>query len=297
VIVLSTPRGKGGKYYELWEHGGDVWSRHKTDIYEAVAQGLKVDLDELQKIIGDPDAWAQEYECKFLDEAHAWIPYELIDAAEDRGASLVMEAGFVPAGPLYMGVDIGRTRGLTVPLILEPIGDVHWCRHLQRLKNVPISDQIEALKPLARRASRTCIDKGVFGLAIFEALEKELGSRVEGVQLTAQVKEALAVDVRQVYEDKRLRMPVDPALRLAVHSVKRVVTVAGNVRFDAEVSDAGHADEFWALGLALLAGKTPATPFTYDTVRTRQMTRDTDTGPVAGLPFATVPRGYPGARR
>lgn len=270
IIVLSTPRGKGGKFYELWEHGGDLWSRHKTDIYEAVAQGLKVDIDELRRLINDPDAWAQEYECKFVDEAHAWIPYELIDAAEDRGASLVMTAGFVPVGPLWLGIDIGRTRGLTVFNLNEQIGDVHWTRQLQRLKGVPISDQIVAARPLACLARRTCIDKGVFGLAIFEALEKELGpSRVEGVALNAKVKEALAVDLKQAYEDKRLRNPVDPELRLAVHSVKRVTTVAGNVRFDAEVSDAGHADEFWAQALALMAASGAGEPFRYERVTTR----------------------------
>jgi phage FluMu gp28-like protein len=270
IIVLSTPRGKGGKFYELWEHGGDIWNRHKTDIYEAVEQGLKVDIDELKKVINDPDAWAQEYETKFVDEAHAWIPYDLIDAAEDRGASLVMAAGFVPVGPLYLGIDIGRTRGLTVFNLNEKIGDVHWTRHLQRLKGVPISDQIVAARPLARQARRTCIDKGVFGLAIFEALEKELGpSRVEGVQLNAKVKEDLAVKLKQAYEDHRLRTPVDPELRLAVHAVKRVTTIAGNVRFDAEVSDAGHADEFWAQALALMAAETSAAPFAYERVTTR----------------------------
>jgi len=52
----------------------------------------------------------------------------------------------------------------------------------------------------------------------------------------------------------------DPAVRAALGAVKRYVTPAGNVRFDAE--RAPHADHFWALALALAAADDSSAPAT-----------------------------------
>ncbi len=43
-------------------------------------------------------------------------------------------------------------------------------------------------------------------------------------------------------------------------AVRKTTTVAGNPRFDAERSEAGHADEFWAHGLALHAAENTTQP-------------------------------------
>jgi len=40
--------------------------------------------------------------------------------------------------------------------------------------------------------------------------------------------------------------------------VKKVTTSAGNIRFDAERTNDGHADRFWSLALAVHAGGTAA---------------------------------------
>ncbi len=45
--------------------------------------GLPRDIDELRTGIADDDAWAQEYELKYLDEASAWLSYDLITSVED----------------------------------------------------------------------------------------------------------------------------------------------------------------------------------------------------------------------
>lgn len=87
-----------------------------------------------------------------------------------------------------------------------------------------------------------------------EELREHWGSRVEPVVFTNAVKEGLAVRLKRLLEDRRLKIPYDPKIRAAFNSIKRVVTQAGNVRFDAErTEEAGHADAFWALTLALAA--------------------------------------------
>ncbi len=67
------------------------------------------------------------------------------------------------------------------------------------------------------------------------------------------VKEDMAVRTRRHFEQTTIRTPEDRNLRSAIHAIRRIPTAAGHFRFDAERSEAGHADEFWALALALLA--------------------------------------------
>ena len=51
-------------------------------------------------------------------------------------------------------------------------------------------------------------------------------------------------------EDGEIIIPDDKDLINDIHSVKRHVTASGGFRFDAERTSKGHADRFWALGMA-----------------------------------------------
>ena len=51
--VISTPNGKGNKFYELMTGKNDGWSRHQTDIYHAVKDGLPRNIEELRRGAGD----------------------------------------------------------------------------------------------------------------------------------------------------------------------------------------------------------------------------------------------------
>ena len=109
--IVSTPNGKGNRFYELMtgkeDDDDNVWSRHVVDIYQAVSQGLDRNLELLRKGCGDPDAWAQEYELQWLDESTAWLPFSLITDAEDDEAG---NPSHSCGGPCFIGVDIGRRR-------------------------------------------------------------------------------------------------------------------------------------------------------------------------------------------
>jgi len=254
VLVLSTPNGRQGKFYELWAHGGPDWSRHQVDIYEAVRAGLKVDIAELRRFVGNDDDWAQEYECKFLDEAHAWIPFDLIDAAESDEASLVLPSDFRPTGPCFWGYDVGRKRDLAVQVLMEQVADLLIMRQLLAMPKVRFREQVDAADAVMPMVTRGCVDATGMGLPLAEELQERWGeSRIEAVTFGNTVKEMMASKLRKMYEDRRIRNSQDAQLRSDIHSIRRVVTAAGNFRFDAERSDNGHADRFWAQALAVLA--------------------------------------------
>jgi phage FluMu gp28-like protein len=79
VRIISTPNGQGNKFHDLWtknyQVAGAKWSCHRVTIHDAVEQGLPVDIEELRAGIDDPDGWAQEYLCEFIDTANVLLPY------------------------------------------------------------------------------------------------------------------------------------------------------------------------------------------------------------------------------
>jgi phage FluMu gp28-like protein len=91
------------------------------------------------------------------------------------------------------------------------------------------------------------------GAPLAEALAREFGTRVEPVVFTAALKEDLAFRTKRRMEGRLTLLPDTREIRRAFSAVKKFVTPSGNLRFDAERTDAGHADEFWAKALADLA--------------------------------------------
>jgi phage FluMu gp28-like protein len=267
IRITSTPNGKLNMFYDLWQHN-DQFSKHMTDIYTAKLEGLKVDIEDLRKGIGDPDAWAQEYECQFIDEATAYITYEMITSCEDELATIVMPEK-ITGKELYLGVDIGRKQDLTILWLWEKVGDVFWARMVKKMFRAPFRlqrDELYSLVPLARRC---CIDSSGIGAQLAEEATEKYGSKVEAVLFTNLVKEDLAVTFRRKFEDRQVRIPIDRDTREDIHSVKKFTTAAGNIRFDAERTEMGHADRFWAGALGLMAGSTPAGPIEYQSVKKR----------------------------
>lgn len=251
--VVSTPNGRGNKFYELMTDAGlaDVWSRHTTDIYQAVADGLPRDIEALRRGINDPDAWAQEYELKWLDEASAWLSYELIDACE------AVEAG-LPAnytgGPCFVGVDIAARNDLFVIAVLEAVGDVLWLRELIVRRRVKFAEQDALLDDVLTRyrVVRVALDQTGMGEKPVEDAQRRHGtSRVEGVLFSAARKLDMATALKEAMEDHRLRLPRgDALLRADLHAIKKTTGPTGTPRLLADGDTDGHADRFWALALA-----------------------------------------------
>ncbi|MBW6395264.1 terminase family protein [Thermus sp. SYSU G05001] len=266
IRVMSTPAGPQGKFYELWEKGGEAWSRHKVTIYDAVAEGLPVDPEELRRGIADDWVWQQEYLCEFVSEEEAFLPWTLIlqnEAQEDPRGEWEPERA-------YLGMDVGRHRDLTVLVVLERVGDVYWVRLLEALHRLPFAEQEARLHALLPRVRRACLDATGLGEMLAENARRAYGPKVEPVKFTPEVKADLAQRLRLFFEDRKVRIPPDDrALREDLHAVRRVVTPSGNVRYDAERSERGHADRFWALALALHAAETRRGPVEYKSVLRR----------------------------
>ena len=174
-------------------------------------------------------------------------------------------------GRLYCGVDIGRKKDLTVLWVVEQLGDVFYTRHVETMERMRKSDQEKILWPWFEIADRICIDSTGLGIGWADDAQDKFGeSRVEAVNFSAQVKEALAYPLKGAMEDRKVRIPEDPVIRADLRKVQKVTTSAGNIRFVAESTPDGHADRFWALALALHAGSDPSAPMEFTSGEPRE---------------------------
>ena len=253
--VVSTPNGKGNKFYELvTDVKNTEWSRHIVDIYQAVADGLPRDIEQLKAGLNDPDAWAQEFELQWLDEASAWLSYDLIHGVEDDSAGVPAHYN---AGMCYVGVDIGIRNDLFVIWVLEQVGDVLWTREIITRRRASFAEQSDLLADVFERyrVLRCCMDQTGMGEKPVEDAQRAHGTnRVEGVVFSTSSKLSLATIGKEAFEDKKIRIPQgDTDLRNDLHKLQKVTSPTGAPRFVAESDASGHADRTWACFLALNA--------------------------------------------
>ena len=212
----------------------------------------------------DEESFQQEYMCVPADDASAFLTYDMIAACEyERTPANWSDqsdlSDLSDKKELYLGVDVGRKKDLTCFWLNELSGGRHLCRRLITMQNVKFSHQEEILYRLLSLPNmrRCCIDATGLGMQLAERAQETFGTyRVEAVQFTAPVKEALAYPVKAAFEDLNLRIPFDRDLQSDLRAIKKETTAAGNIRFSADRSENGHADRFWALALALHAAST-----------------------------------------
>ena len=272
IRVVSTPNGLGNKFADLW-HKAKGWSKHFVDIHRAVKEGLPLDVDELREALDDPEGWAQEYECQFLDAAAVLLPYELIAACESAEATAAVAPEFWNYGPvtsaphaagkpIFIGWDFARKRDLSVPWIAEQVGDVLHTREVVEFRGMSTPDQVDAMRPRLRLARRVCVDYTGPGVGLGDLLVKEFGEwnpeqhlfgKIECVTFTAPKKVELFAPLRVAFEKRAVRVPVNRAIREDLHSMQRVSTPGGSITYRAPHTDDGHADRCTALALCLRA--------------------------------------------
>jgi len=268
--ILSTHNGQNCLYYKFIDQvlkGKLNWSHHKTPIQLAVSEGLvdkiyqrKTTLQEQEEWMAnekdncfDEYTWLQEYCCIAVDEASAFLPYDLIATCELNDILRPLED---IKHDFYVGVDIGRRKDLTVIWVLEKIENIKYTRLVVELAKMPFHKQEEILHEILSHKlfRRDCQDDTGIGMQMAENAQVKFGKfRVEGVTFTNKVKEDLAYRLRTEFENKTVFIPNRHEIREDLHSVRKVTTASNNIRFDADRSDNGHADRFWALALALHA--------------------------------------------
>ena len=266
-------------------------------VYDPGTRRAVTPTEARQKAL-DKRAYDQNYECQFNAENMCLLTHELIQQAERAGGPVDDQAWSATTlarlqaatGELYLGADIGRHRDITVLAVLERNGQSKSIIALLRMGQMRLpAQQVQLDAICALPAYRTgCVDMTGIGLGLVEYAQEKHGSykvqgvnfastepvndriRAEGRQaLTARVTEIMATNLLAAFEEKSLTLEVelDSEARDDLRKPEKITSPGGRVSIAATRDEAGHADHFWAIALALRATGGTTAAFRADRIK------------------------------
>lgn len=268
VRILSTHNGKLNMFYDFLDQirkGELGWSLHRTDINDALRDGLlekilgrrvrKAEkdkwLDELRAGCADEYSWQEEYLCVPVDEATAFLTYDLITSCvAEQSASAAKEA------VCALGIDIGRSHDLTVVWAMCRSEGLFLTKEVRVLRSLSFREQRREIEKMisGHNAIGVCIDSTGLGMQLGEELCEKYGERmVEKFVFTSKSKAEAAYHLKAKMQEGVVKFPADKEAIASLHSVTITHTRSGVVSIGAPRTESGHADHFWALALALRA--------------------------------------------
>ena len=278
VRLITTPNGKGGAADKIWskpEIGKTKWSKHLVTIYHAVLMGLPVDIEQLREMFDDPDGWAQEFECRFLDGSNVLLPYDLIGTCESFEATESWSTtDAIGGGACFTGVDFGRQNDPSVAVTLQRCGGLLVTREVNVMKQVSTPDQQDKLRGAVIASRRTCFDYTGPGIGLGDYLVKEHGEfkpgdhkfgKVELCNFSAGFKRLIFPRLRRAFETKSLLIPISRAIREDLHAMMQ--THAGDqYNYWSPRTKEGHSDICTAYALAIRAAEGGDAPVEFESM-------------------------------
>ena len=253
--------------------------------------------DEARRKALDKRAYDQNYECQFNDENMCLLTHELIQQAERAGipiddqqwSPVSMARLWRAEGDLFFGLDVGRNRDISFLPVLEKVGQTKRIIAALRMSGMRLPAQQTQLDHIcALPKFRTgCVDMTGIGLGLCEYAQEKWGDyKVRGVNFsstepisdkiraegrkteTARVTEIMATDLLGVFEDRsiELHIELDGDARDDLRKPEKITSPGGRVSIAAVRDEAGHADHFWGIALAVRAALTNGGPIRYERV-------------------------------
>ena len=247
------------------------WSLHNTTIFDAVNDGLvnKIYQKEVsegekhnwikqqQEDCFDEITWNEEFCCKPVDEATAFLSYQTIHNCQT--ATLTLNSNLNKSSTYFCGFDIGRRKDLSVISVIESINGKYVLRLLKIFENTPFTVQKEYLSNLISTYNivKTAIDESGLGMQLAEEMVNKFSSyKITPVYFTTRIKEELAYNMLTVFQDNNILLPIDTELTEDLHSIRKITIGSDFTHFEVDRSNIkGHADRFWSIALALFSAK------------------------------------------
>jgi phage FluMu gp28-like protein/transposase-like protein len=247
LTVCSTPYDQNSLFYQLMEDPEGRYpqfSRTRIGLQEAIAQGLPVDAGELRGLF-DSDAYQRLFELAWFDDAESYFTIAEVQACVGDCLNVTTQA------PLYGGYDVGRTTDASELVLVESDEKV-TLRVRKTFKRMPFADQKREIEQhlVAYRVQTLHIDATGMGANLAEDCQRRFPGIVRPVWFTQALKEELAVNLKKLFEERRLIIPNDPGLIAQIHGIKRIAKAQGFSYDSGRNKEIGHADAFWALALA-----------------------------------------------
>jgi phage FluMu gp28-like protein len=283
LTVCSSPLGRRGSFWEIarqevrpyrsyWRQSVPWWlcSFLSKDVRAAskVAQGMntpdRVEKFGTKALREQFDSLAiedfqQEYEVFYSDETMTFFPFDLILGCTSPEHELYDDLADVfknCKGRLVCGFDIGRRKDLSVIVIFEEQKDGSLrLVYMKVMDREPFDKQEAEARGVLNTLgiARFSIDETGLGMHLADNLSKDF-PQVVREKFSEHSKEVWCNDFKILLQRKMLELPRDRDLISQIHSIKKIVTAGGHVKFDADTNSKGqkgHADKFWACALAV----------------------------------------------
>ena len=264
--VASTPKGRTAVFAQMRDN--KMFDHSTVTIHDAIADSVNVptaplygvDAAALRRLCNDDDIWRQEFLCEFIDDASVYLKYDDIVGCVDSNLSMrtVDELQQLECD-LYVGVDVGRRNDRTVVWVISCVGTSFRTEAVFVLDEASFADQRFMLTSLLenQHVLRCCIDETGIGMQLAEELVEMFGKhRIDAVYFTSAIKGQLASALKVLVQAREIVLPHDEKMIEDFHSVEKTVTTAGNIVVGSPRTKEGHADRFWAAGLAVRAART-----------------------------------------
>jgi phage FluMu gp28-like protein len=289
VIVISTPRGKNTKFYEVY---GDpqTYSVHTCDIRRSVERegfvlfdthGNPCSIETFRRIYNDEGRWPREYECQFTGDLESLIKWAQLEQAAALSQGLPFDflriegesgwdAGFFrrefPSGArLEVGWDVARTGHLS-PIAVNLNLGMKSPRHLRflvimhnasfALMRAVVIAAMDANKWRSVGAG----DSTGLGMESNETLATKYRGRWEGINFAGSRKLELASTLATGFSDAMQTIPpLDGAYKFVATDLYAIQKDNSGARESVvETENAllpeSHCDIGWSLALARMAG-------------------------------------------
>jgi phage FluMu gp28-like protein len=288
VIVISTPRGKSTKFFELNENLDNAYSVHFCDIHHSLAfdgfvlrdnDGKPTTLEIFKKLYGDASGFEREYECKFTGDASALLTWAELQRAgllanphgftfrrfDDKHGAVDVSGfrGALQGRRLGIGWDVARRGHLSSlwvnviernqPACLVALFVMHNCT-FEFMRQVVI-----AMMDLSRQSVGFGDATGL-GMESNEVLQKKYGDRWHPFTFTATGKREVASALKTAFNDGTQTLPpLDGPYKFVatdLYAIQKDDTGASLTLSEGvnPLLEESHCDIAYSGGLSLLAG-------------------------------------------
>jgi phage FluMu gp28-like protein len=254
MIMISTPWMRDHPFYAALSKPELKFKTYTwpTSMNPMISQE-RLELEK--KTMGEYD-FNREYNAVFIDDQFSYLPSALVLGCTDDAYSLNGDPiqGEKHQGEYLVGIDFGKHTDHSAIAILEKVDDD---LRLVYLKEFPLETPYTAVIGTVRRLNESyqfaagCLDKTGVGEGPSEEIRLFM-REIEGVTLTAQMKEDILGRLKLAMESDKLTLPRDNTnLLVQITSQQSQPTISGMLKFTHPAGT--HDDCLWALALAVYA--------------------------------------------
>lgn len=244
LTLVSTPAGKVGKFYEMWQNADELgFSKHKVHWNECPDENYLREIESFKSTM-DEFSFAQEYELEFLSEGMGFFPPNLVMPCVDKVSSEPAdERNFI-----QFGMDVGKSKSNTALVVAEKVEEIIEGKpkikvYIRKIVLWRLGTDYDLIKSDLKRfmnnykASRVNIDSTGIGERYVEEIRKEEGSVIIPIKFSNPMKERMFSQLRTLFENGQIVIPQDKVLLNQLFQFERTITKLGNVQYSGKKDD------------------------------------------------------------